>query len=218
MALPDINATYRTGSGYLSTTFSDPTDMPIINRKWVFGDGVIIEGNNLQTINHTYYLPGEYDVTLIAHDGLNQYSVTKDKFVIVDTYVPLPEFIIAQSFDVDSGTYWRFYFDQDFYMVFEDNQTIFRSKKKVAIPGKWMYVDFDRNREKMMMGSFSYYIKEIETVKFDNLYPVSFSESGTQILLDSTMKIDDLRIWSVSKNPLPYYVDNRGKAGYIDTL
>jgi hypothetical protein len=70
----------------------------------------------------------------------------------------------------------------------------------------------------MMMGSFSYYIKEIETVKFDNLYPVSFSESGTQILLDSTMKIDDLRIWSVSKNPLPYYVDNRGKAGYIDTL
>ena len=218
MAQPDINATYRTGTGYLSTTFSDPSDLAIINRKWIFGDGIVVEGSSLPVINHTYYSPGEYDVTLVAHTSVDQFSVTKNKFIIVDTYIPIPDFIIAQSFDAVSGDYWRLYFDQDFYLVFEDNTTIRRSKDRVVSPGKWMYIDFNRTTGKMKIGYFSYYIKEIEMVSYENLNPVSFTESCTELLLDSTMKIDELRIWSVSKDTLSYYIDNRGRAGYLDTL
>ena len=218
MAQPDIIATYRTGMGYLSTTFSDPTDLIITSRKWIFGDGVVVEGSGLQTINHTYYYPGEFDVTLIARTSLEQYSVNKSTFITVDEYKPIPDFIIAQSFDDISGNYWRFYFDQSFHLVFEDNANVFRSKSKVAEPGKWLFVDFDRSTGKMRTGTFSYYMKDVEVIRLDNASPLSFSEIRTDILPNSTMKMDELRIWSVSKNTVAYYVENRGRAGYLDTL
>jgi PKD repeat protein len=218
MAQPDINVTYRTGSGYLSTTFSDPTDMEIIYRKWIFGDGIVLEGGTLQMINHTYYYPGEYTVTLIAQTSTDQYSVTKDKFIIVDVYAPTPDFIISQSFDLDSGCYWRLYFDQDFYLIFEDNDSIFRSKDRVVEPGRWMFVDFNRNTQKMYVGSYSYYRKELEVVRYINSSPISVSATGTEVLPNSTMKMDELRIWSVNVDTVPYYVAGRGRAGYLDTL
>jgi len=218
MAQPDINATYRTGSGYLSTTFSDPTDLEIIYRKWIFGDGVIFEGSSLQTINHTYYYPGEYSVSLIAQTSTQQYSVTKNSFILVDVYVPIPDFVISQSFDLDSGCYWRLYFDQYFYLVFEDNDNIFRSKDKAIEPGKWMFVDFNRNTFKMYIGSYSYYRKELEVVRYSNSNPLSVSVTRTDVLPNSTMKMDELRIWSVNVDTVPYYEENRGRAGYLDTL
>lgn len=218
MAQPDINATYRSGSGYLSTTFSDPSDIGITHWKWIFGDGVVIEGGGIKSINHTYYTPGEYDVTLVATTGINQYSVTKTDFIVIDTYRPIPDFIISQSYDIDTGNYWKLYFDQDLFIVFEDNDFLYRSKNKVAIPGKWIYITFDRNTRKMKVGSFSYYLKEIELIILENLSPMSFSSSGTDILPNSTMKIDEFRIWSISKDTMSYYTENRGRAGYLDTL
>jgi len=218
MAQPDILATYRTGSGYLSTTFSDPTDLTIVHRKWIFGDGVTLEGSSLQTINHTYYYPGTYDVTLIAETSSEQFSVTRNDFIIVDTYVPIPDFILSQSFDGDTGNYWRFYFDQDFYLVFEDNNNIFRSKNKVAQPGKWIFIDFNRATGKMRVGSYSYYVKEIEVIRYDNESPISFSGTWTDVLPNSTMKMDEFKIWSINKDATLDYTQNRGKAGYLNNL
>lgn len=103
-------------------------------------------------------------------------------------------------------------------MVFEDNVNIFRTKYSVVTPGKWMYIDFDRRTGKMKIGYFSYYIKEFEVVQYENLNPMAFSETGTQILPNSTMKIDEFRIWSVSKNTDLDYIKSRGRAGYLDTL
>lgn len=223
MAEFDFDATHRVGTGYVSTTFSTEWDPSVVSRKWIFGDGTVIEGSTLEQINHTYYEPGEYDVTMIVRTsigvyGEEQFSVTKSKFIIVSTYTPIPEFIIAQSFDTVSGEYWRLYFDQDFYLVFEDNANILRTKYSVVSPGKWMYIEFDRRSGKMKIGYFSYYIKEFDVVRYENINPLTFSESGTQILLNSTMKIDELRIWSVSKDTVSDYVNSRGRAGYLDTL
>lgn len=223
MAEFDFDATQRVGTGYVSTTFITEYDPEVISRKWIFGDGSMYEGNTLEMINHTYYIPGEYDVTLIVRTrvgvyGEEQHSVTKSKFIIVEAYTPIPEFIIAQSFDVASGEYWRLYFDQDFYLVFEDNANIFRTKYSVVSPGKWVYIDFDRRSGKMKIGYFSYYIKEFEVVRYENLNPMTFTETGTQILLNSTMKIDEFRIWSVSKDTVSDYTNSRGRAGYLDTL
>lgn len=223
MAEFDFDATQRVGIGYVSTTFSTEYDPEVVSRKWIFGDGSIYEGSTLETINHTYYIPGEYDVTMVVRTSVgthreDQYSVTKSKFIIVGAYIQIPEFIIAQSFDTVSGEYWRLYFDQDFYLVFEDNVNIFRTKYSVVTPGKWMYIDFDRRTGKMKIGYFSYYIKEFEVVQYENLNPMAFSETGTQILPNSTMKIDEFRIWSVSKNTDLDYIKSRGRAGYLDTL
>ena len=223
MAEFDFDATQRVGTGYVSTTFITEYDPEVISRKWIFGDGSMYEGNTLEMINHTYYIPGEYHVTLIVRTrvgvyGEEQYSVTKCKFIKVSAYTPITEFIIAQSFDTVSGEYCRLYFDQDFYLVFEDNANIFRTRYSVVSPGKWMYIDFDRRSGKMKIGYFSYYIKEFEVVRYENLNPMTFTETGTQILLNSTMKIDEFRIWSVSKDTVSDYTNSRGRAGYLDTL
>ena len=125
---PDVEATIRVGDGYLSTTLTDIGTVPVIFRKWIFGDGEIVEGPGFSTINHTYYLPGEYDIVLIVQTGTIQYSVTKEKFIIVNEYRPIPDFIISQSFDTVTGRYWRFYWDQSFNLDYEDNDFFFRSK------------------------------------------------------------------------------------------
>lgn len=218
MAQPDIQATYRTGSGYLSTTFSDPTDWVITHRKWDFGDGVILEGSSLQTINHTYYYPGIYDVILVAQTATDQITVTRKSFIVVDTYLPIPDFILSQSFDGSTGNYWRFYFDQYFHLVFEDNYTVYRSKDKVAQAGKWLFIDFDRSSGKMRLGSYSYYVKEIEVIKYDNTNPISFSGTWTDIAPNSTLKMDEFKIWSISKDATLDYTQNRGRAGYLNSL
>jgi hypothetical protein len=218
MVQPDIIATYRAGSGYLTTTFSDPTDMTIIHRKWAFGDGVTIEGGGFQYINHTYYYPGEYTVILTAQTGTDEYLVTKNNFIIVDVYTPIPDFIIAQSFDRTSGCYWRLYFDQSFHLVFEDNDIIFRSRDNIVEPGKWAFVGFNRNTGKMYIGNFSYYLKEIEVIRYENSNPITFSSTWTDILPNSTMKMDELKIWGVSKDISTNYAEGRGRAGYLDTL
>jgi len=218
MAQPDIIAIERVGSGYLSTTFNDPTDLAIIHRKWIFGDGVVIEGSGLATINHTYYSPGEYSVVLVAQTITEQITVKKDAYIIVDKLVPAPQFIIAQSFNTVSGEYWRFYFDQQLFLIFEDNNYIYRSRYRVAEINKWMFVDFHRQTGKMSVGSFSYFIKELEVVKLENTNPVIFLGVGTEILPNSSMKLDELRIWSMEKDTKSYYVNNRGMAGHLDTL
>jgi hypothetical protein len=214
----DIIATDRVGTGYLSTTFSDPSDLAIIYRKWIFGDGIVIEGPNLQTINHTYYNYGNYEVRLIAQTELEQYSVIKKDFIIVNEVVPIPNFIIAQSFDLESGCYWRLYFDLSYHLIFEDNLNIYRSKEKLVRLGKWQFIDINRKNCTMRIGSFSEFYKEIEIVKIDNSNPILVYETKTEILTDSSMKIDDLKIWSVEKDLKEYYKSYRGRAGYLDSL
>lgn len=218
MAQPDILATYRTGLGYLSTTLSDPTDLTITHRKWIFGDGVTIEGSTLQTINHTYYFPGTYSVTLIAETSTQQFSIIKNDFIIVDTYVPIPNFIMSQSFDGVTGNYWRLYFDQDFHLVFEDNNNIFRSKNKIAEPGKWIFISFNRVTGSMKVGSYSYYLKEIEVIRYDNSNPITFYSTWTDVLPNSTMKMDEFKIWSVNMDSTLDYTKNRGRAGYLNNI
>lgn len=218
MADPDIIATTRVGTGYLSTTFNDPTDLSITYRKWIFGDGIVVEGTGLSTINHTYYYPGIYEVRLIDQTVNNQYSVIKENYIVVNTFDSIPDFIIAQSFNIISGCYWRFYFDQYFYLVFEDESNIYRSKERMALSNQWIFVDFHRETEKMYMGSYNSYISEIELIKLINNNPVSVTSTKFEVAPNSNLKLDEMRIWSVNINTIPYYTLGRGRAGYLATI
>lgn len=218
MAAPDIIATNRVGTGYLSTIFSDPTDYPITYRKWIFGDGIVLEGTGLPVVNHTYYYPGVYEVRLIDQTVSNQYSVIKTNYITVNEYYPIPNFIIAQSFDSASGCYWRFYFDQYFYLVFEDESNIYKSKEIIARSNLWVFVDFHRETEKMYMGSYYTNIQEIDIIKSANTNPVTVTSSKFELVPNSTMKLDELRMWSEDINTAPYYTQGRGRAGYLASI
>lgn len=213
---PDIEATVRVGNGYLSTTFTDIATIPVTFRKWIFGDGEIVEGSGYSTINHTYYSSGEYDVILIDQTGTIQYSVTKEKFIIVNEYRPIPDFIISQSFDTSTGRYWRFYLDQSFNLVFEDNDFYFRSKNKVINPNKWSLLEFHMGENKMYVGTISVPRTTVDIIKIPNSSPLTPTEIKSQIATNSQMKIDELKIWSEERNLLSYYIETRGRAGYLD--
>lgn len=213
---PDVEATVRVGDGYLSTTFTDIGTIPITFRKWIFGDGEIIEGPGYSTINHTYYSSGEYDVILIAQTGTVQFSVTKEKFIIVNEYRPIPNFIISQSFDTDTGRYWRFYLDQSFNIVYENNDFFFRSKNRVVDPNKWSLLEFHMGENKMYVGTFSTPRIEVKIIKIPNNSPLTPIEIKSQIATNSQMKIDELKIWQGEKDLNSYYIETRGRAGYLD--
>lgn len=213
---PDIEATFRVGNGYLSTTFTDIGTVPIIFRKWIFGDGEIIEGNGYSTINHTYYSAGEYDVILIVQTGIIQFSITKEKFIIVNEYRPIPEFIISQSFDTVSGRYWRFYLDQTFNLVYENNDFYFRSKNKIVNPNKWTLLEFHMGEDKMYVGTFSTPRIAVKTIKIPNTNPLTPNEIKSQIATNSQMKLDELKIWLGDKDLTSYYIETRGRAGYLN--
>jgi hypothetical protein len=215
---PYINVSERVGNGCLATTFSDPTDVPIIFRKWIFGDGTVLEGNGLQTVNHNYLNFGEYDVTLVAQSLSYQYTSTREKLIIINEVRPIPKFIISQSFNSSTGQYWRFYFDINFHLIFENNEYVIRSVNKVTEIKRWSFVDFNMHTNKMYFGTFSKNRKEIDALRVKNNNPLTFSYIKTQILPYAEIKIDELKMWKVSKDLYTYYNDTRGKAGYLDNL
>lgn len=218
MILPDIIATNRIGIGYLSTTFTDPSDLPIIYRKWIFGDGYIKEGNGLSVVSHTYYNEGEYNVILIARTSTEQYVIKKENFIVVNRYIKKPFFIIAQSFNRDTGEFWKFYIDQNLFIVFEDNNVVIRSVEKIREIGKWNFISFNRLKEEIYLGDYSYFLKKVECVKTIRTLPISILENKTEILINSYLAIDELKIWNKEVDVKDYYTITRGRAGYLDIL
>jgi predicted secreted protein len=215
---PYISVTERVGEGVLATTFSDTGSIPIIFRKWIFGDGVVLEGNGLATVNHNYLSYGEYDVTLVAQSTYRQYISTREKLIVVNELRTQPQFVISQSFNSTTGEYWRFYFDQGFNLIFENNTLIVKSKNKVTNINKWTFVDFNMHTNKMYVGTYSINRKEIETLTMLNTSPLTVSQIKTDILPDGNVKIDELKMWNVYKDLYTYYDETRGRAGYLDEL
>ena len=213
---PDINVTERLGNGCLATIFSDPSDLPIIFRKWIFGDGVVLEGSGLDTVQHNYYSWGEYDVVLIARTATRQYTVTQEKLIVVNEIRPEPHFIITQSFNHVTGEYWRFYLDRNFILYFENNEYIVQSKEKVADVNRWTFLNFNMHTNTMYGGSTSRSMRLIESLRSVNENPLTLGEIRSQILPYGNMKIDELKFWKVEKDLYTYYNNTRGKSGYLD--
>ena len=66
----------------------------------------------------------------------------------------------------------------------------------------------------MKIGTFSYFLKEIEVIKIENKNPLLVSETKTEVLSNSSMKIDELYIWGIEKDTKEYFINSRGSSGY----
>ena len=212
----DFTVTERVGDGYLVTAFIDASTGAITERKWILGDGTVIEGN-LTYIDHVYKAYGKYSVTLIARDVTDQSTMTKTDYIIVNEQRPVPNLVIMQSFN-PSGDYWRFYIDTDLHLVYESRQYIYRSGDKVVDIKKWTFVEFDVLSEKMYVGSYASKRKEIAHIKLDNLSPLPIGERITEVAPKSNLKLDELKVWGVEKDLLAYSESGRSKAAYLDSL
>jgi PKD repeat protein len=215
----DFTVSSKVGDNFNTVTFTDASTGTISERLWILGDGTTIGGNET-IVKHTYTAPGSYDVTLVARDGLYSSIEQNAKIVtgcvIVNEIRPTPRFIIMQSFEASTGAYWRFYFDTSFYLIFENNQYIYRSRDRIAEVRKWAYVQFDVLSEKMYAGSFFNHYEEIQYERTVNTSPIGSAESLTEIASQSHMKLDELKVFGREKDLSEYFKSVRGRAGYLD--
>jgi PKD repeat protein len=211
----DFIVSNRVADSFNTVVFTDMSTGAITARKWILGDGTVVDGNDT-TVKHTYSVPGKYAVTLIVQDAVDQNSITKTDYITVNFIKPAPSFIIMQSFDDLSGEYWRLYIDVWFHIVYETPLYIYRSKNVEIEIREWSFIQFDPISEKMFLGSYINSFKEIITHKMANTSPIVPGDTKTEIAVNSTLKIDELMIWSVSKDLVGYYNGTRGKAGYLD--
>lgn len=206
----------RVGDGFLSIRLDDASSGTITSRKWIFGDGTEVDGN-LTQIKHTYRSPGTYTVSLIARNASEQDTETKEDYFVVNPPIVIPQFVIAQSFDKDTGEYWRFYLDQDMYLIYENQIFIYKSSEPVLNINRWTFLEFHAETEKMYSGSYENFREEISVQKNYNPSPIiNIPETLTQVANRSTLKLDELKVWAVDKDPKEYYKTYRGSAGNLD--
>jgi len=209
-----ITASSRVGDNFNMVVFNDASTGVVTDYKWIFGDGQVLEGA-YPTVSHTYTLPGKYTVTLVAKNLTEQGSIVKEDFIIVNDVKPAPKFIIMEAFDNVSG-YWRFFVDLDFHIVFETPQYIYRSADKILNVREWSLVQFDYSSEKMFIGTYLNYFREIAISKAINPMPLTMTEAKTEIAYQSSLKLDELKVWASEKDLGSYYRETRGRAGYLD--
>lgn len=207
----DFTVSERVGDNYLSCWFTDTSSGTITSRKWILGDGRVVEGNETQ-VRHTYRTPGIYTVTLVASNASEQESEKKDEYIVVNLVPPDPQFIIAQSSDASTGNYWRLSIDPLMHLIWETNERRYRSTDPVVSVGQWSLVEFHMETLKMYVGSGPSFRKEITMYNEIVTTPIVFTETKLESVSESTLKIDELKVWGREEDLKDYYKETRAAA------
>jgi len=215
MAVADFTATGRVGDGVAVVTFNDSSTGTILSRKWILGDGTVVEGN-LTTLSHTYGSPGAYDVTLVVQDSTTQDSKTRVGYVVVNEVHSRPSFVIAESLGYTEDEYWRFRLDSELHLVYEDKDYMYRSVDPVASVAKWALVEFHAGANEMYAGTYSTVRRKVASAKSVNPSPPMLNANVFYIAPNSTIKLDEFMIWYGEKNLKDYYYLTRPAAGLLD--
>lgn len=214
MATAGFTATNRVGDGLVTVTFNDASTGTILKRKWILGDGTVVDGN-LTVVNHTY-LPGEYDVTLVVEDASSQDSLTRSGYVVVNENHPRPAFVIAEALSYSDTESWRFYLDSQMRLVYEDYSYVHRSVDPVATVGHWALVEFHAGADTMYAATYSTVRRQIGVAKAVNPSPPALNENVLRMLPNSTLKLDEFKIWLGERDLHDYYYETRARAGILD--
>lgn len=205
----------RVGDGVLTVYFQDTSVGPITSRKWVLGDGTVVEGNETE-VGYTYTTPGMYSVTLVVSDGTSQDSKTLEDYIVVNAVYHVPQLNFIESCHEPTGRYWRLYIDADGYLVYEDQYKIYRSEHRVLQVKRWTFLEFHSGSKTMYIGTGQSPRTMLTTTVSDNMDPVVVTETRTSVCRYSTMKIDELTIWKEDRDLASYFRDLRGRAILLD--
>jgi len=215
MATAGFTATNRVGDGIATVTFNDASTGTIVSRKWILGDGTVVEGN-LTSVVHTYTEPGEYDVILVVEDASSQDTLTRTGYVVVNEEHPSPEFVIAEGMSYSDVEYWRFRLDSQLRLVYEDYNYVHTSVEQVATIGNWSLVEFHAGANGMYAGTYDIIRRALTVAKTVNASPPALNDNLFRMATNSTIKIDEFKIWLGEKRLKDYYYETRAMAGVLD--
>lgn len=215
----DFTASTILGRAPLVVTFTDASTGTITERIWDFGDD---DSTDIEVSPvHVYTVAGTYNVKLIVRNDTEEDVEVKDSYIIVEEGVVEPDFVIMLSENSDNNQYWKFYVDLDKHLVFETQTYKWRSVDPIIYIHKWTFVMFNQSEEKMYAGSYSSRFKIIPSAKSVNTTPTIPSSKRICVVPDSTMKIDEVQVWSKDVDFSDYVQSLRGQAGrlnYLDSL
>jgi len=213
MATADFTATNRVGDGWVTVSFTDASTGMILSRKWILGDGTTVDGN-LTTLDHDYG-PGTYDVTLVVQDSTTQDSKTRTGYIVVNEIHSHPSFVIAEGLSYTNDEYWKFALDSELRLTYTDKNYIHRSAYPVTTIGKWTLVEFHAGASNMYAATYSTVRRKVDSILMVNPSPPVLSENSFYVLPNSSMKIDELKIWEGEKDLREYYYQTRAAAGRL---
>lgn len=214
MATAEFTATGRVGDGLATVTFNDASTGTILSRKWILGDGTVVEGN-LTSLAHTY-TPGTYDVTLVVEDSLGTSTKTRSGYVVVNQIHPRPAFVIAESSGYSESEWWRFKLDSDLHLVYEDMNYVYRSVDPVTTVSTWTLVEFHAPANEMYVGTYTRVRQQVGVAQTVQPSPPVLTDNTFYVAPDSTIKLDELMLWLGVKNLNSYYYQTRPMAGVLD--
>jgi PKD repeat protein len=198
--------TAREGFVPLTVDFQDLTTggTPVYWR-WTFGDGTQTE--NVANPSHTYTEEGIYNVILYVRDASNNESTEiKSQYIIANGVYVLSENTIMQSQESGSpDKYWRFYIDEDLHIIFRYNNLLYKTIDPAAILDKWMLLEFHPGDNFIFLATADEPRKIIPSKTVDTGAIPTVSNNRIYVAKNSSMKIDELKIWRREENLRPYY-------------
>jgi PKD repeat protein len=90
----DFNVTGRTGTGIVTTQFTDASSEDVTTWSWDFGDGTTSTEQNPQ---HVYSQPGTYTVTLTVTGPGGTTTVTQEDVIVVSWPAPVADFDLGTA-------------------------------------------------------------------------------------------------------------------------
>lgn len=196
----------REGFVPLTVNFQDDTTggTPVY-RQWSFGDGTLAE--NIANPSHTYTEEGIYNVVFHVRDALDVESIEiKSQFIIANGVYALSENTIIQSQEAGSpDKYWRFYIDENLHIVFRYNNLLHKTVDPAAVLDKWLLVEFHPGDGFFYLATAEESRRVVPSGIIDLGSTPTVLEDRTYVAKNSSLQIDEVKMWRREENLLSYY-------------
>jgi len=213
----NLTADITLGRAPLVVTFTNTSVGAITSTVYDFGDGASTDYETTSAV-HVYTEPGIYTVKLIVKNDIEEDVKILDSYIVVEEKVEEPDFVILLSENSDTNEYWKFYVDLDKHLIFETHEYVWRSVDPIIYIHRWTFVMFNKSEEKMYISSARSKLKIVPSTKSVNTTPIIPSSKKIYVVPNSTMKIDELQVWSKDVDFSNYTQSLRGIAGRLDDL
>lgn len=213
---PDFSANARVGTAPFTVQFSGLSTAPDM-WTWDFGDGNS-QQTTTNTVSHVYPEPGVYSVKLVVVDSQTQDTEFKENYIYVNKAKFQTDLFIVGSQKASTGDYWKLYVNpSDGRLVFETKTVTYVSVEPVLKIKYWNYVEFHPLTEVAYIGSSDRFRRKIDIVKQITSSPDVPARNAIHVAKNSTMKIDEVKVWRKELDLVEYFRATRSRAILLDS-
>lgn len=209
----DFSISINEGYSPLSITFTSTSTGSPTYYQWNFGDG---DSSNDVGPTHTYIKPGIYSPVLEIRNGIDFDFIIKTNYIIINAPYASSENTIIESYQANSSKDWKFYIDDDLYLVFDIGGEIYKSGVPSINIGVWTLVEFHPGENQFYVSVVGSGRKKMPTYKISAGVTGMHIEDKLVVAPNSSMKIDELRAVRRDDNLIDYFRSLQSTVYYLE--